>query len=97
VEKLLLYGDRLVLLYSVLSRLPVFMLSFFSKYLNGLGKDRFFLDHDSFLQSDGHNRKYRLARYNIICQPKYQRGLGVEVLEIKNKCLLSKLLFNIFT
>jgi hypothetical protein len=33
----------------------------------------------AFWQSDGHQRKYRLPKWNIICQPKYQGGLGIEV------------------
>ena len=48
-----------------------------------------------FWQSDGHKRKYRLTKWEIICRPKDQGGLGVEVLELKNKCLLSKWLFKL--
>jgi hypothetical protein len=48
-----------------------------------------------FWQSDGHKRKYRLSKWNIICRPKEQGGLGVEVLDLKNKCLLSKWLFKL--
>jgi hypothetical protein len=51
--------------------------------------------HTYFWQSDGHKKKYRLTHWNIICRPKDQGGLGVEVLELKNKCLLSKWLFKI--
>jgi hypothetical protein len=65
------------------------------KYQKGLGKDWIFLDQGFFWQSDGHKKKYRLTRWNIICRPKDQGGLGVEVLEIKNKCLLSKWLFKL--
>jgi hypothetical protein len=39
--------------------------------------------------------KYKLAKWNIICRPKDQGGLGIEVLDLKNKCLLSKLLFKL--
>jgi hypothetical protein len=46
-------------------------------------------------QSDQHKRKYRLSKWNIICRPKDQGGLGIEVLDIKNKCLLSKQLFKL--
>ena len=45
-----------------------------------------------FWQCDQFKRKYRLTKWDIICRPKDQGGLGVEVLEIKNKCLLSKLM-----
>ena len=31
----------------------------------------------------------------MVCRPKDQGGLGIEVLDIKNKCLLSKWLFKI--
>ena len=36
-----------------------------------------------------------MTKWNIICRPKDQGGLGIELLEIKNKCLLSKWLFKI--
>jgi hypothetical protein len=32
---------------------------------------------------------------NIICWPKDQGGLGIEVLELKNKCLLAKWFFKL--
>ena len=34
-----------------------------------------------------------MTKWNLICRPKDQGGLGIEVLTIKNKCLLSKWLF----
>jgi hypothetical protein len=34
---------------------------------------------------------------DIICHPKDQQGLGVEVLEIKKKCLLNKCLFKLLS
>jgi hypothetical protein len=48
-----------------------------------------------FWQSDDTRRKYRLTKWNIICRPKDQGGLGIEVLDIKNRCLLSKWLFSL--
>jgi hypothetical protein len=33
--------------------------------------------------------------WNIICRPKDQGGLGIDVLELKKKCLLSKWLFKL--
>jgi hypothetical protein len=36
-----------------------------------------------------------LTKWNIICRPKDQGGLGIEVLDIKNRCLLSKWLFKL--
>ena len=43
-----------------------------------------------FGQCDEQKRKYRLAKWNILCQPKDQSGLGIQNLELKNIALLSK-------
>jgi hypothetical protein len=51
-------------------------------------RSRFF-----FRQEDNGGKKYR---WNIVCRPKDQGGLGIEVLELKNLCLLSKWLFNFY-
>jgi hypothetical protein len=48
-------------------------------------------------QSDDTKKKYRLTRWNIICCPKDQGGLGIAVLELKNKSLLSKRLFKLLS
>jgi hypothetical protein len=92
--KLLSYGDRLVLINSVLTSLPMFMLSFL-EIPKGVKKRLDFYRSRFFWQNDEHRRKYRLTRWNIICRPKDQGGLGVEVLDLKNKCLLSKWLFKL--
>jgi hypothetical protein len=47
-----------------------------------------------FWQGDNHKKKYRLAKWNIICRTKDQGGLGILDLVEQNKCLLSKWLFN---
>jgi hypothetical protein len=39
--------------------------------------------------------KRNIASQSAICRPKVQGGLGIEVLEIKNKFLLSKWLFKL--
>jgi hypothetical protein len=48
-----------------------------------------------FWQSDQEKKKYRLVRWNLICQPKEQGGLGVTNLTIQNQCLMSKWLFKL--
>ncbi|MBW4964619.1 hypothetical protein, partial [Sulfitobacter sp. CW3] len=48
-----------------------------------------------FWQNDELKRKYRLAKWDIICKPKDQGGLGIENLEVKNRCLLSKWLYKL--
>jgi hypothetical protein len=92
--KLLSYGDRLILINSVLTSLPMFMLSFF-EIPKGVRKRLDFFRSRFFWDSDGLKKKYRLTKWNIICRPKDQGGLGIEVLEIKNKCLLTKWLYKI--
>jgi hypothetical protein len=72
----------------------MFMLSFL-EIPKGVCKRLDFFRSRIFWQSDGHKRKYRLTKWNIICQPKDQGGLVVEVLDIKNKCLHRKWLFKL--
>ena len=92
--KHLSYGGRLVLLNSVLSSLRMFMTSFFEipkgvlKKLNHY-RSRF------FWQGGSDKKKYHLAKWDILCCPKDQGGLGVIDLEVQNKCLLSKWIVNL--
>jgi hypothetical protein len=37
-----------------------------------------------YWQSDNQKKKYRLARWDIICQPKDQGGLGIHNIDIQN-------------
>jgi hypothetical protein len=92
--KYLSYGGRLVLLNSVLSSLPMFMMSFF-EVPKGVLKN---LDHFRsrfFWQGSNNKHKYRLARWDILCRPKDQGGLGILNLQLKNKCLLAKWIVNL--
>ena len=85
--KYLSFGGRLVLLNSVLSSLPMFMMSFFEI---PKGKN---LDHYRsrfFWQGSSNKHKYRLAKWDILCRPKDQGGLGILNLQLQNKCLLAK-------
>jgi hypothetical protein len=56
------------------------------------------LDHfrsSFFWQGDNHKKKYRLTKWNIVCQPKDQGGLGITNLAVKNICLPSKWLYRL--
>jgi hypothetical protein len=68
------------------------MLSFFH-LPKGVSKRLDFSDHTFFWQCEENKKKYRLTKWNLICRPKDQGDLGIEVLEIKKRCLLSKWLF----
>ena len=94
VARLLSYGDRLVLINSVLTSLPMFLLSFF-EIPKGVRKRLDFYRSRFFWQSNQLKRKYRLTKWNLVCRPKDQGGLGISVLEVQNKCLLSKWLYKI--
>ena len=96
IGKMLSYGDRLVLINSVLTSLPMFLLSFF-EIPKGVRKRLDFYRSRFFWQSDQHKKKYRLTKWNIICRPREQGGLGIEVLELKNNFLLSKWLFKLLS
>lgn len=79
---------------SVLTSMPMFLLSFFAIPV-GVRKRIDSYRSRFFWQSDENKRKYRLTKWNIICRPKDQGGLGIENLEVKNKCLLSKWLYRL--
>jgi hypothetical protein len=67
--KYLSYGGKLVLLNSVLSSLPMFMMSFF-ELPKGVLKN---LDHFRsrfFWQGSSEKHRYRLAKWDILCRPK---------------------------
>jgi hypothetical protein len=72
----------------------MFMLSFLA-LPKGVRKRLDFFRSQFFWQSDGHKKKYILTKWDIICRPKDQGGLGVEVLEVKNRSLLSKWLYKL--
>lgn len=43
-----------------------------------------------FIGKGRKKRKYRLAKWSILCLPKDQGGLGIQDLNIKNIAVLSK-------
>ena len=72
----------------------MFMLSFL-EIPKGVRKRLDYYRSHFFWQSDEHKQNYRLRKWNIICRPKDQGGLGIEVIDLKTKCLLSKWLFKL--
>jgi hypothetical protein len=70
----------------------MFMLSFFKIPKGVLEKIDYFRLR-FFWQNDSQKRKYRLAKWSMVCQPKDQGGLEIQNLEIQNQCLLIKWLF----
>jgi hypothetical protein len=76
------------LIHSVLSSLPMFMLSFFEIPKGVLEKIDYFRLRFIW-QNDSQKRKYILTKWSMVYQPKDQGGLGIQNLEIQNQCLLS--------
>jgi hypothetical protein len=77
-------GGRLVLINSVLTNLVMFTLSFFEVHKGVLDKIDYYKSI-FYWQSDQQKKKYRLVRWNIICQPKDQGGLGIQNIDIQKK------------
>jgi hypothetical protein len=50
-----------------------------------------------FWQGDSQKKKYRLAKWSVVCWPKDQGGLGIHDLPVKNTDLLGKWLFKLLT
>ncbi|WVZ64587.1 hypothetical protein U9M48_014082, partial [Paspalum notatum var. saurae] len=68
---------RITLINLVLSSLPMYMMSFLV------------IAKDFFWQCDDQKRKCRLAKWDILCQPKDQGGHEIHDLDIKNMALLT--------
>jgi hypothetical protein len=92
--KLLYIGGRLVLINSVMSNMVLYMLSFFLLPKGVLNRLDFFRSR-FFWQGDSEKKKYRLAKWSVVCRPKDQGGLGIQDLEVKNMTLLGKWLFRL--
>src|SRR6266498_1202020 len=70
-------GGRLTLINLVLSSLPMYMMSFFDIPKGVLKKLNYFRSR-FFWQGDDHKKKYRLAKWSILSQPKDRWGLGIK-------------------
>jgi hypothetical protein len=94
--KLLSLGGRLVLINSVLTNMVLYMISFFQLPKGILHRLDYFRSR-FFWQGDSEKKKYRLTKWNVVCRPKNQGGLGIHDLEVKNKALLGKWLARFLT
>jgi hypothetical protein len=73
----------------------MYMMSFFAISRGVLKKLDYF--RSKFFWQQEEKKKKRLAKWNILCQPKDQGGLGIGDLDIQNKALLSKWLYRLLT
>ena len=81
--KLLSVGGRLVLINSIFTNMVLYMLSFF-QIPKGVLQRRDYFRSRFFWQGDSENKKYRLTKWNVVCRPKDQGGLGVQDLQVKD-------------
>ena len=86
----------MTLINSVLSSLPLYMMSFFDIPMGVLKRIDYFRSR-FYWQGDEQRKKYRLSKWSVLCQPKDQGGLSIHDLRIKNTALLSKWLFKLLT
>jgi hypothetical protein len=82
-------GGRLVLINSVLSNMVLHMISFFLLPKGVLHKLDYYMSR-FFWQGDSEKKKYRLAKWSVVCCPNDQGGLGIHGLSVKNTALLGK-------
>ena len=94
--KLLSLGGRLVLINSVLTNMVLYMISFFPLPKGVLHRLDYFRSR-FFWQGDSEKKKYRLAKWDVVCRPKDHGGLGIHDLQVKNRALLGKWLFKLLT
>lgn len=71
-----------MLINSVLSSLPMFMMSFF-RIPKGVLKKLDYYRSRYFWQCYEHKKKYTLAKWSILCVPKNVGGLGITNLEVQ--------------
>nr|ABA98327.2 transposon protein, putative, CACTA, En/Spm sub-class [Oryza sativa Japonica Group] len=86
--KLLSLGGQLTLINLVLTNLPMYMMSFLEIPKGVIKKIDYFRSR-FFWQGDGHKRKYRLARWDIICRPKDQGGWEFKILKLRTRLSLA--------
>ena len=72
----------------------MFMLSFFEVPKGVLEKLDYYRS-GFFWQSDDHRKKYRLAKWSILCQLKELGSLGIKNLDLQSGCLLNKWLYKL--
>jgi hypothetical protein len=81
--KLLSLEGRLILINSVLSNIVLHMILFFLLPKGILHKLDYYRSR-FFWQGDSEKKKYRLAKWSVVCSPKDQGGLCIHDLEVKN-------------
>ena len=85
-----------MLINSVLSNMVLYMISFFLLPKGVLNRLNYFRSR-FFWQGDSEKKKYRLAKWSVVCRPEDQGGLGIHDLQFKNTALLGKWLFKLLT
>nr|ABF96840.1 retrotransposon protein, putative, LINE subclass [Oryza sativa Japonica Group] len=88
-------AKNLKLVLNTFESLAMFMLSFFEVPKGILEKLDYYRSR-FFWQCEEHKKKYRLAKWSILCKPKECGGLGIQNLELQNKCMLSKWLYKLW-
>lgn len=87
-------GGRLTLTNTCLSSLPMYIMGFY--HIPGGGHDKMdSIRTNLFWKGAENNFKYHMARWELVCCPKDQGGLGIMNTRITNECLLVKWIWRI--
>ena len=93
--KMLVMGGRVTLINSSLSSVPLYMLSFYRAPAGA--REKMDMARKKFLWSGEKDKnKYHLVKWQTVCMPKEQGGLGIIDLDLMNIALLSKWLWKMF-
>ena len=74
----------------------LYMISFFQLPKGVLNKVDYFRSR-FFWQGDDEKKKYRLAKWNVVCRPKEYGRLDIHDLQVKNTALLGKWMFKLLS
>ncbi|KAJ4780973.1 RNA-directed DNA polymerase (reverse transcriptase)-related family protein [Rhynchospora pubera] len=88
VGNLLSYGGKVVLINSILSALPTYMMSF--HLMPACVRKKLDQIRSNFLWNSGTARKIHLHNWDGVCRPKMRGGLGITNLQNFNMALLCK-------
>jgi len=93
--KLMTSGGRQILTNSCLSSIPLYCMGFYL-LKDGVHKKMDSIRAKFLWQGADEKFKYHMAKFEMVCRPKDQGGLGIINTKIMNECLLVKWIWKIY-
>ena len=94
-KKHLSFGGRVTLIQSVLTSIPIYFFSFF-RVPKGVVDKLVSLQRKFLWGGDSEHNKIAWVKWNIVCLPKEEGGLGIKDIDTFNLALLAKWKWNLF-